>query len=620
MKKQYVWMLVAIMTLCGIVTLTSCADNGDNPVVIPDSPGPLADKLEGMWSANYDAQGTVPDPTAEGGKVAYTKVMHAYEFFSDGTGLWEKFFINEEGAPVDNFGDLIYDKDTDLLLADGFFHYTSTDDGTIYITLAHPDVFEPEDNIPTSWELHYLNGSISGNDGTASYTMTLADEETKADIMAYAKAMHGGLNAENPNELDQDVSGVKYTILSDVTKVKGQVLANILKKPKNDPFTEAAIEVINEKTGDANTRSLLGHTTWIPSGFRTVDYTYESIDEQGKPVTLSARAVWGVFILLGKEIRPDYIVLAPHLTIADDLSCPTNGANIENLFMKGDKLLILPDYLGFGVSKDRVQPYINHELCARNSIDALKAGYKVFRDLTKAPLEDDWKLYVAGPSQGGANALAIHRWLDEHDDFATRWRFAYSYCGSGPYSPPITFEKYYEQQILVYPVVMPLVIKAMLAAYPDILGKWKEEDFYSESYLAHKDAIDLMVNSKDYTAGEINNYIFGIYPHKGEKDINGGKEIWMSDMLSDKALDRESEMNKAFFKCLEKNDLTKGWTPKRPIHLYHGRHDKIVNYANAEAVMAAFPDMATLTNAPLVTDGHIGSCVDWLLTITFGLW
>ena len=288
--------------------------------------------------------------------------------------------------------------------------------------------------------------------------------------------------------------------------------------------------------------------------------------------------------------------------------------------MVGDRLLIMSDYLGFGVTKDRVQPYVIHDLCARNNIDALRAGYKVFRDLSDVSLENDWSLYVAGVSQGGGNALAVHKWLDTHLDFADRWRFQYSYCGAGPYSPRITFEEYFKQKKLVYPMVMPVTIKAMLASYPDILGKWKEEDFFSDSYLKRKSEIDMMVNSKEYTADEINKFIFSIYPHTDEAGIAGGKEVYLADILSDDALNTESELCRKLFECLDKNDLTTGWTPTHPIHLYHGKKDMIVSYANAEAVKAAFPDKTEIRNSPLGNEDHIGTCLFWLLSIASGNW
>lgn len=420
-------------------------------------------------------------------------------------------------------------------------------------------------------------------------------------------------------ELDADLEGVTYTITKDVTKAKGQVMANILAGGKKDPLVEQCVNEAKKADEERENSLTRCAAPEIPSGFRTIDYTYESIDERGQRITLSSRVVWGVYIG-ANEINPCYIMLAPHFTIADNFSCPTQGACLDNLMFKGDKLLILPDYLGFGVTKDHVQPYINHELCARNCIDALKAGFKIFRDHAKCHMANGWKLYVAGVSQGGGNALAIHKWLDTHADFAKRWNFHYSYCGSGPYKPTLTFEKYFEQKVLTYPVVMPLTLKAMMAAYPEILGKWKEEDFYSKTFLQHKAVIDQMVNSKEYATNEINEYIFSIFPHEGDKNVKGGEEVLLSDILSKEALDRNSELCKKLFECLDKNDLTKGWTPTHPIHLYHGKSDLIVSYANAEAVVEAFPSMATLKTIPWGCDGHIGSCLAFMKNIVFGTW
>jgi len=167
---------------------------------------------------------------------------------------------------------------------------------------------------------------------------------------------------------------------------------------------------------------------------------------------------------------------------------------------------------------------------------------------------------------------------------------------------------------------MPLTLKAMMAAYPEILGKWKEEDFYSKTFIQHKAVIDQMVNSKEYATNEINEYIFSIFPHKGDKNVKGGEEVLLSDILSKEALDRNSELCKKLFECLDKNDLTKGWTPTHPIHLYHGKSDLIVSYANAEAVVEAFPSMATLKTIPWGCDGHIGSCLAFMKNIVFGTW
>ena len=427
-------------------------------------------------------------------------------------------------------------------------------------------------------------------------------------------------SAANCEELAVDVANVKYQVTNDQEAGPVDVLRNFVNGSECDPDVEAYVNQLRSEAEQqqrgATTRTATPKATW---GYRYIDFNYESIDEQGKPVTLSARVCWGMDIM-GKEISPKYMVLCPHSTIAADYETPTRNASLENALLQGDRLLIMPDYLGYGASKDRVHPYINHDLCTRNSIDALKAGYKVFADMSKVPMHPDWRLYVSGCSQGGANALAIHKWLDTHLDFAQRWRFEYSYCACGPYSPVITFQEYFKQQKLDYPVVLPLTLKAMFAAYPEILGQWKEEDFYSETYLKYKSVIDCMISSKEYTANAINKEIFKIFPHKGEAGINGGQQIWLTDILNPEVANAESAMSKALFECLAKNDLTKGWHPVHPIRLYHGKGDTIVSFANSEAVMAAFPDMATLDISMEGTDGHLFTCAKWLAQVGIGYW
>ncbi|MBE6248532.1 MAG: hypothetical protein E7106_04675 [Prevotella sp.] len=627
MKKFNLWMLAAILTICGASVLTSCSSNDDNAVTpaTPDGPGPLAETIEGLWWGFSVGEGTLND-----GSLEYAAAIIAYRLSNDGTGMWQKIYLDDEGAPVWSYGEIDNESGNN---AYGEINYTSAADGTIAVKIKHQKYYY---DVPTEWQLRYNDGSITGTDNGNDYQLTPATEQMEKIISLYAEEVRHTGSDESTRDLAEDVADVKYEIIKDTAMWKFDILSNVYGAVMKDHDIEAELQKMRDeaekpvrlKTATARaaaaTRSVADpKVAWIPSGFRYIDYTYESVDEQGNPVTLSSRVCWGVNMGAGKhyfEFRPCDLVLCAHSTIADDLEAPTLGGSAETLMLQGDRVLILPDYIGYGVTKDRVHPYINHDLCARNCIDALKAGYKVFADKCGYPLHPDWKFYVIGASQGGGNALAIHKWLDTHEDFASRWRFQYSYCASGPYSPKITFEKYFEQKVLDYPIVLPLTLKAMFAAYPDILGKWKEEDFYSETYLQHKQDIDLMISSKEFQSGYINGEIFKMFPHTGETGIKPGEQIYMTDILNPEVCDMESEKCKALFRCFEKNDLTKGWTPIHPIHLYHGKSDTYVSYANSEAVMAAFPDKATLKEPTRLYSDHIKTCVLWMLSVAFGLW
>lgn len=432
---------------------------------------------------------------------------------------------------------------------------------------------------------------------------------------------------DSPNvteTLDNIVKDVKYTITDEdeltPEELAEEVLGPVGANSDDDEIEQVRQAFLNKQKQLAEKKAAELGANGLSLKYKSVNFKYSSVDEQGNEIQLSARVYWGTVPFYG-ALDPDYIVLCPHFTIGSNAECPTEKHTYEAMAINGDNLLIMPDYKGFGNTRKMVQPYINHELCAINSIDALKAGYKVFTDESKAKMEKNWKLYVIGASQGGGNALAIHKWFDTHLDVANQWRFEYSYCCAGPHNPALTFQKYFEQEKHPYPCVFPFTIKAMMAAYPEILGKWSEEDFYSKDYVEnHKSLMDEMVASKEFNCNKINAKFFEWYPHKGEKDIKGGKEIWLTDILSPEVLDTNSEIYKALFECLEKNNLTKGWTPVHKIKLYHGKTDEIVPYANSEAVKEAFPDMVQLSTSGLGTDGHIGTCVKWLGQIMVNMW
>ena len=632
-------MTVTILTLCGLCSaLTACSSNDDTPET---DNNPLATQLNGCWWSQHDVGGTV---TVDGGTTkTYAKKLQVCRFGADGKAEWMKLLLDKDGGIVKAYGAITtYDEDGKVLneMPD-ILHYTSTADGAITMQMQTASALP---GLPNSWQLKYQNGIISGTDDGTAYELTPATAQMEKILTLYSREVWlaendadlSGANGDYDALLAPDLEGVKYEIIRDTAMWKFDILSNVYSAMTLDHDIAAELEKMRneaEKPLDLTKRSArsAGMTrstydpkvAWIPSGFRYVDYTYESVDEQGNPVTLSSRVCWGVMMGVGSyyfEFRPCDLVLCAHSTIADDLQAPTKDGSIETLLLQGDRVLILPDYQGFGASKDRVHPYINHDLCARHCIDALKAGYKVFSDRCGFPLHPDWKFYLIGDSQGGANMLATQKWIDTHGDFADRWRFQYSYCAVGPYSPRITFEKYFEQKVLDYPVVLPLTLKAMFAAYPDILGKWKEDDFYSETYLQHKSDIDLMISSKEFSANTINSVIFQMFPHTGETGIKPGEQIYMTDILNPEVCDMNSEKTKALFQCFERNDLTKGWTPTHPIHLYHDKGDTYVSYANSEAVVEAFPDKATLKEPDHVYADHIKTCVFWMLSVAFGLW
>ena len=354
--------------------------------------------------------------------------------------------------------------------------------------------------------------------------------------------------------------------------------------------------------------------TDINLGFRKTTFLYPSTDVDGKPITLSAAAFWlGYFDNNGvwNDLKPDNICLMEHYTITSDAEAPSNTFCLE-MFVTGNTLTIMPDYIGYGVTKDMPHPYLNHEICAINSIDAMTAGYELFNKEGKCGMSQGWKLYLAGASQGAGNAIAVHKYLDTHQELANKWNFASTNCSSGPYSPLATIDKYITEGKVIYPVVFPLVFKTMLESYPEIMEGFTEEMFYSQNYLAAKNDIDSLIASKEYDTAAINQVFLARVKEASDSTL-AENEIYITDILSPAMLDKESPICQAFYQCLEKNDLTKGWTPVHPMKLHYSPEDMVVPHENSLAMLEAFGNgIVTLEESALPAD-HTTTCSLWMI-------
>lgn len=345
-------------------------------------------------------------------------------------------------------------------------------------------------------------------------------------------------------------------------------------------------------------------------GFKKIVYLYKSKDQYDKDVVLSAMAMW--FGQLEGDVwedsSPSDVCLMEHYTITSNAECPSEGYPFE-AFVNGNALVIMPDYIGFGHSSDMVHPYLNHEVCAVNSMDALWAGMDAFDDVSEADLDNGWTMFVRGASQGGGNALAVHKYIDSVPGMADKCRFSHSYCAAGPYDPALTVDRYMEAGLTENPVLFTLTLKSMHDSYPDILGRFDEDRMYSDKYLTYKDELESALSSKDYTTSQLNRLY--IKTLAGE----GAGRLTLSDILSEEILTKESELSRALYECLELNDLTKGWTPSHPIELFYSELDEIVPYENAMAVYNAFGDEFVKLTRSLIQTDHSIACALWMLDL-----
>ena len=277
---------------------------------------------------------------------------------------------------------------------------------------------------------------------------------------------------------------------------------------------------------------------------------YESIDVDGNPITLSGK------VLLPADGKIKRCILVSHFTIGSNIEAPSNSFPLEGVLVKLGYALIVPDYIGYGVTVDTVHPYLVMELTARNVLDMYKAVVPFLKEAGCQPQYED--IYLMGYSQGGATTMAVQHLIEHHDeDVKIRRVFA----GGGPYDVKATYDRFVETNVASYPCAVPIMMQGM------VVGNKLNLDM-SELMAPHiYENLDEWVNSKRYTAKQLN-------------ELMGSRVT--SDLLTAKGMDRTSKEVSELYKAMTNNSiLSYSWTPEAPVYIMHSIDDESVPYDNA---------------------------------------
>ena len=331
-------------------------------------------------------------------------------------------------------------------------------------------------------------------------------------------------------------------------------------------------------------------------------YTYPSINAKGEPITLTALAAMPT----NYSVPINNIILGCHITITDNKSTPseyiTSGdwqSDVGMLVMHAKSksashlayncLVILPDYQGYGLTRDQAHPYLAQEITARQSVDALRYGIELYKTSKKnrAKIRDNWKTICIGYSQGGAVAMACQRFI-ETNFLDQDLHLGGSVCGDGPYDPIATLRTYLSEDKVYMPVALPLIIKGMLD-YNPYMRKYALKDFFTQQFL--DTGILDWIEKKEKNTTDIQKELKKLYSF--QKDSKGEyikvSEIFQPDafaLMTKKIKGETTEKNPKcddLYTALTVNNLTEGWKPQYPVYLFHSKVDEVVPISNAES-------------------------------------
>lgn len=310
---------------------------------------------------------------------------------------------------------------------------------------------------------------------------------------------------------------------------------------------------------------------------------YPSIDIDGNPITLS-----GKVILPAKGPVKRYILVS-HYTIASNREAPSNIFSLEGLLVKLGYALIIPDYIGYGVTADLVHPYLVMDVTARNVLDMYKAVVPFMKAAGREPEHDD--IYLMGYSQGGATTMAIQHMIEHHDEPIKIRRV---FAGGGPYDIKYTYDQFVETNFASYPCAVPIMMQGM------VVGNKLNLDMRTMMASNIYENLDEWVNSKRYTTSQINALI--------------GTQV-TSDLLTPIGMNRQSKEVSELYKAMTENSiLTYSWTPQAPVFMFHSMDDDVVPFENAMRAKSKWK------NANIqYSFGHYGNhqlgCVRFIYTV-----
>lgn len=273
------------------------------------------------------------------------------------------------------------------------------------------------------------------------------------------------------------------------------------------------------------------------------------------------------------------IVLDNHYTITSDRECPSQaaGTDICHIDMVGGSFCVVStDYIGYGATKGQMHPYLNHDVCARHSIEMAKIAVDI---LKKEYNITGLMMFNTGYSQGAAVALAVHREMEKNPTLAKQLGFYGSWCGDGPYDVEATTKFYLANADNVsYPAALPLLVEGFLSsASTDLKGNLKFADFFSDKM--NQAGIETWMSKREYDSSELNKKMLGTVP--------GADHLTLNDVYSSGMAVETGALMQKYLQFAKSKNLTEGWTPSQfPLRLFHMTGDNVVPVVNTEHAIA----------------------------------
>ena len=299
---------------------------------------------------------------------------------------------------------------------------------------------------------------------------------------------------------------------------------------------------------------------------------YTSIDIKGQPVLVSG------LMMVPDDCSDDQpVIVLQHGTIVEDMMAPSVTAREGLAEAALGFLVLVPDYLGFGSSKDYLHPYVIAQPYQQNGIDMIRAGKRLMKQEDVEP----GALFVQGYSEGGYAAMALQKAITKLGDEDIKLTAA-SY-GAGPYDLLAT-----GYNLVKAEETNPLYLTYVLVSYAE----------YFDDLPSLK---AMLINPKEwqlpdaFDGTQSYDEIIGRMPTAVDKlvtpNFRSGFIRRIEELYKGNTVKLEP-----FENYLIANSVHIGWVPQVPTRLVHCVDDKVVPVASGDRAYEALSAVSDLVS------------------------
>lgn len=316
----------------------------------------------------------------------------------------------------------------------------------------------------------------------------------------------------------------------------------LMEEPEAEPDTKVAAtnanSIVRDILGQVNSNKIL-----------QVAGTYTGHDVDGSPLTLSGK------LLIPKEGRIKNMIIVSHYTIGANYEAPSETFPMEGIWAAKGYVVVVADYIGFGITKERIHPYLHIKSTAQSVVDMALAAKPYLKKIGKEPESEE--VILAGYSQGGATTVGVMDMIQ--DDYSNEFPIKKVYAGGGPYDLAATYDISMEWDQTGIPCAIPMIVQGINAG--ENLGL-DMSAFFQPKLLENYNE---WINSKKYTVKEINTMIGASSLHEIMTEQGRDKHSWETALL---------------YQALLSNSVLR-FTPRAPMYIFHSTQDKTVPFVNA---------------------------------------